>query len=100
MLLIASSVVSMLYVTAETAGRRGDGRQHQRRPVSLFLFVVMALFVALTSAVELGFSVYSKSYREAQAYMTALAFLVMLPSMYLMFAETADVALWTTRCRC
>lgn len=93
MLLIGSSVTSMLYILPKLLGEAA-------MPVSIqmghlaFLFVVMVLFVALTSAVELGFSVYSKSYREAQAYMTALAFLVMLPSMYLVFAEM-EVASWT-----
>lgn len=94
MLLIASSVVSILYALPKLLGAEAIAVSINAGHVA-FLFVVMALFVALTSAVELGFSVYSKSYREAQAYMTALAFLVMLPSMYLMFAEPAEVALWT-----
>src|SRR5690606_13721467 len=55
----------------------------------------VALLVALTSAVELGLSVYSKSYREAQAYISALVFIIMLPSMYLGFAEIENPALWT-----
>lgn len=94
MLLIASSVVSMLYVMPRLMGEEAMAVSVNAGNLA-FLFVVMTLFVALMSAIELGFSVYSKSYREAQAYMTALAFLVMLPSMYLMFAETAEVALWT-----
>lgn len=94
MLLIASSVVSMLYVMPVLMGEEAMTVSIKFGDVA-FLFIVMALFVALTSAVELGFSVYSKSYREAQSYMTALAFLVMLPSMYIMFAQPAETALWT-----
>lgn len=94
MLLIGSSVGSMLYIMPKLLGAEAMTVSVQAGHMAL-LFVVMALFVALTSAVELGLSVYSKSYREAQAYMTALAFLVMLPSMYLMFAETEAVAVWT-----
>lgn len=93
LLLIVSSVGSMLYAMPKLLGEDALSVSIKFGDVA-FLFVVSALFVAFTSAIELGLSVYSKSFREAQSYMTALAFLVMLPSMYLVFAQATDVALW------
>lgn len=94
MLLVTSSVVSFLYVLPQLLG--DEVLTVSLKPgYLLYLLAFVALLVALTSAVELGLSVYSKSYREAQAYISALVFIIMLPSMYLGFAEIEDPAMWT-----
>lgn len=94
-LLIASTTASMLYVLPKLIGEESFAAASVTPASLLWLLLVMALFVALMSAVQLGLSVFSKSYREAQAYMTGLMFAVMLPGMYLMFMEETGAALWT-----
>lgn len=93
-LLIVSSSVSMLYIVPRLLGEAGMMSTGLTIGGMLLLFVVMALFVALVAAIQLGMSVFSKSYREAQAYMTGLMFVVMLPAMYMMFMEEVGAALW------
>lgn len=94
MLLIGSMVASVLYALPRLLGAE-EMMEFSFTPGGvLLLLAVMALFVALMSAVQLGLSVFSKSFREAQAYMTGLMFLVMLPGMYLMFVEEVGAALW------
>lgn len=93
-LMILSMTVSVIYVLP-----RFMSEAELALRITLFdalaLFVLMGLFVALTSAVELSMSVYARSFREGQAYMTVLTFAVMLPGMYVSFGslETSH-ALW------
>lgn len=93
-LLIVSSSISMLYIVPRLLGEASMLSTGLTFSGLVLLLVVMALFVALMAAIQLGMSVFSKSYREAQAYMTGLMFVVMLPAMYLMFLEETGAALW------
>src|SRR5690606_971144 len=94
LLLIASTSVSLLYLLPRIIGAADTVSVHLTIGGLLALMATMALFVGLMSAVQLAMSVFSKTFREAQAYVTALMFAVMLPAMYLMFVEETGAALW------
>ena len=94
LLLIASTSVSLLYLLPRIIGAADTVSVHLTIGGLLALMATMALFVGLMSAVQLAMSVFSKTFREAQVYVTALMFAVMLPAMYLMFVEETGAALW------
>lgn len=94
LLLVLSTSVSMLYLLPRIIGAQGWLPVELSPSGLLGLLATMTLFVAFVSAVQLAFSVFSKSFREAQAYVTGLMFAVMLPAVYLMFVEETGAALW------
>ena len=91
-LLIFSMSVSVIYVLPRLMG---DAEIALRLTVldALALFVLMGLFVAVSSAIQLSLSVFARSFREGQAYMTALTFAVMLPGMYVSFSSLSQATL-------
>ncbi len=94
-LMILSMTVSVIYLLPRLMS---DAELALRITLfdALALFVLMGLFVALSSAVQLSMSVYARSFREGQAYMTVLTFAVMLPGMYVSFGGLeSSYALWT-----
>lgn len=95
LLLIASTSVSLLYLLPRIIGVTDMISVQLTVGGLAALVATMALFVGLVSAVQLAMSVFSKSFREAQAYVTGLMFAVMFPAMYLMFVEETGAALWT-----
>lgn len=94
LLMIGSMLVSFLYVLPRLLGTV-ESLSFGLSPAGiLLLLAVMALFVTFTSSILLGLSVHSKSFREAQAYTSAVMFAVMLPGMYMAFIEELSAALW------
>jgi len=94
LLLIGSTAASLLYLLPRLMGVDESLSVSLTAGGAVSLLAALTLFVAFVSAVQLGMSVFSKSFREAQAYVTCLMFIVMLPAMYLMFVEETGTALW------
>lgn len=94
LLLIGSTAASLLYLLPRLMGVDESLSVSLTAGGAVSLLAALTLFVAFVSAVQLGMSVFSKSFREAQAYVTGLMFIVMLPAMYLMFVEETGTALW------
>ncbi|HEY8417792.1 MAG TPA: ABC transporter permease [Limnochordales bacterium] len=94
LLLTASAAGSLLYLLPRVIGANEMFRVSLTAGGVASLFITIVLFVVFVSAVQLALSVFSKSFREAQSYVTGLMFAVMLPAMYLMFVEETGAALW------
>lgn len=94
-LLIASMLVSILYLMPRLMGEDGLSLQFAMEPLGvMLLLIVMVLFIAMVAALLLALSAFGKSFREGQSYTTGLMIVVMLPGMYFMFVEDVSVAAW------
>lgn len=94
LLLIGSAAVSLVYLLPRVMGASDTWSVSLTAGGVVSLLTTVALFVLFVSAVQLALSVFSKSFREAQAYVTGLLLAVMLPAMYLMYVEETGTALW------
>jgi len=94
-LLIGSASVSLLYMLPRLLGAQGLLSVNLTGGGLLAMLATMTLFVGLMSALQLALSVFSKSFREAQSYVSGLMFAVMFPAMYLMYVEEIGASLWT-----
>jgi sodium transport system permease protein len=61
---------------------------------ALVMFAVAILFAALMSGVQLGLSVYAKSPREAQQFITPLYFVTVLPALAVQYITDWQTSAW------
>lgn len=95
LLMIFSMAFSVLYLMPLLMSGSELQLSFRIEPVSLLLLaVLMFFFVLMTSALLLTLSAFGKSFREGQAYTTALTFAVMLPGMYFVFVQEINAEAW------
>ena len=87
--LLLSGPVSRLLIPAKTSAvTTGLGGQLSVTPASVLVLTVMALSAALLlSALLIAVSIFARSYKEAQTYVTPLSLLIVFPAIGLQFAD-------------